>query len=245
MNFYSGLSATLYDSFFPEIDEPEINFYAQHILACPQPALEIACGTGRMLLPLLERGLDVEGFDASPEMLAQCRAKAAEKNLSPILYEQYMQDLSLSKQYGCIFSPLGSFQQMSDRADAQQALQKFYDHLLPGGRLIVYLHLPWHDAPPFGEWHEHEAIKAGDTEIVVHEKSVHDPLEQLLFSTYRYEVFENSVCIEREEYELTLRWYSRYEFKMMLERVGFKNITVSAGYNDNGPFDVMLFCAAR
>lgn len=245
MNFYKGLPATLYDSFFSEVDEQELNYYAQHIAACPQPALEVGCGTGRLLLPLLERGFNVEGFDVSPDMLAMCKEKAAQRNLAPVLYEQAMQDLDVQKRYGCIFSALGTFQQISNRADAQRALQKLYDHMLPGGRLIVYLYLPWHDAPPFGEWHEHETIVVHNKKIVVREKSIHDPLEQLIFSTYCYEVFENSMCIEQEEHELTLRWYSRYEFQMMLAQAGFKNSIVSAGYDDNGPFDVMLFCAMK
>lgn len=245
MNFYKGLPATLYDSFFSEVDEQELNFYAQHISACPQPALEVGCGTGRLLLPLLERGLNVEGFDASPEMLVLCKEKATQLGFSPVLYEQNMQHLALSKQYGCIFSALGTFQQLMHRADAQQALQKFYDHLLPGGRLVVYLYLPWHNAPPFGDWHQHEAVYSDDTEIVVREKLVHDPLEQLIFSTYRYELKRNEIVVAQEEAELVVRWYSRYEFVMMLERAGFKNITVSAGYEDNGPFDVMLFCATK
>lgn len=245
MNFYAGLPATLYDSFFPEVDEQELAFYAQHIKDCAPPALEVACGTGRILLPLLERGLDVEGFDASPEMLAQCKAKAAQKHLSPVLYQQLMQDLSLSKKYGCVFSPLGSFQQVADRDDAQQALQKFYNHLLPGGKLIMYLHLPWYDAPTFGDWHEHESVVMGDKKIIVHEKSIHDPLEQLVFSTYRYEVWQNNIMQSREEKEQTIRWYSRYEFEMMLEGAGFSTVTVSAGYEDYGPFDVMLFCAVK
>lgn len=245
MNFYKGLPAILYDSFFLEVDEQELNFYAQHIAACAQPALEVGCGTGRLLLPLLERGFIVEGFDASPEMLALCKAKAAQLDLSPVLYEQQMQHLAVSKQYGCIFSALGTFQQLADRDDAQQALKKFYDHLLPGGRLIIYLHLPWQDAPSFGDWHEHDVVKLADTEIEVHEKSIHNPIEQLIFSTYRYAVKRNGISVAQDEKELTIRWYSRYEFEMMLEQAGFKNIVITAGYEDNGPSDVMLFCAMK
>ena len=245
MSFYKGLPATLYDSFFPHVDEQELDFYARHIASSAHPALEVGCGTGRILLPLLERGLAVEGFDASLDMLELCRAKAEQLHLAPVLYEQRMQDLALSKQYGCIFSALGTFQQIADRDDAQRALQKFYDHLMPGGRLIVYLHLPWQDALVFGDWHEHETVKSDDVEIVVHEKSIHEPIEQLVFSRYRYAVKRNDVIVAQEEKELTIRWYSRYEFVMMLECAGFKDITVSAGYEDNGPFDVMLFRAMK
>lgn len=245
MHFYSGLSVLFYDYFFPEHDNQETDFYAQHISLSPSPALEVGCGSGRLLLPLLKRGLHVEGLDMSPEMLAQCREKAQSLNLKPILYEQRMQDLSLSKQYGCIFSALGTFQQISARDDAQRALHQFYNTLLPGGRLIIYLYLPWHDAPPFGEWYAHETVSIADREITVYEKSVHDPQEQLVYAHYRYELKQHNVVIKQEEKDLTIRWYSRFEFEMMLEKAGFKEIAVSAGYDDSGPFDLMLFCAKK
>ena len=243
--FYSGLPAQLYDQFFPEIDEQELAFFIQYIEKLPAPSLEIACGTGRILLPLLERGYQVEGFDASLEMLAQCKQKAEQKQLSPILYQQTMQNLKLPKKYGCIFSPVGSFQQLEDRDDAQKALCNFYDHLLPGGKLVIYLHLPWHNAQTLGQWHQHESITCGDKKITVSEKMIHEPSEQKFFASYRYDVWQKSECVAKDKKDMTLRWYSRFEFQMMLEKAGFKDIKVSSGYEDDGPFDVMLFIAQK
>ncbi len=243
--FYSGLPAQLYDQFFPEIDEQELAFFIQHIEMLPAPALEIACGTGRILLPLLERGYQIEGFDASLEMLAQCRQKSEPKRLDPILYHQTMQDLELPKQYGCMFSPLGSFQQIENRDDAQKTLRNFYDHLLPGGKLVIYLHLPWHNAQTLGEWHQHESITCDDKKITVSEKLIHEPNKQKFFVSYRYDVWQKSECIAKDVKDMTIRWYSRYEFQMMLQQVGFKDIQVSSGYEDSGPFDVMLFVAQK
>jgi SAM-dependent methyltransferase len=244
-NYYAGSIASYYDLFFPAIDEQEINFYARHIASCAAPALEIGCGTGRVLLELLKRGYDVQGFDCSRAMLEQCKAKAAALGYEPVLYEQRMQELSLPKQYGCIYSPLGTFQHIADRNEAQAALQKCYEHLLPNGILLVYLYLPWQNAPIFGEWHQHDPVASEDTEIIVHEKSIHDPIEQLIFSSYRYDIKSIGLPFSHEEFEQTTRWYSRYEFEMMLECAGFKDITVSVGYEDSGPNDVMLFRARR
>ncbi len=244
--FYTGLPAQYYDYFFPEADEQELAYYHKHIIEAPGPALEIACGTGRILLALLERGLAVEGFDSSSEMLALCREKAQKKKLEPVLYQQTMHELALPKRYGCLYSPLGSFGMMADRAQAQQALKNFYDHLLPNGILLIYLHLPWHQAPEFGVWHEIEPRQISiDERIVVQEKAVHDPIEQLIYSTYRYQLYQGDALALQEEKELVTRWYSRYEFQMMLQQVGFDQITVSAGYEDQGPFDVMLFKAGK
>lgn len=244
--FYQGLPVLYYDAFFCELDEAELLFYKQMIASAPSPALEIACGTGRLLLPLLQAGLSVEGFDSSPQMLAQCKIKAEQATIKPVLYEQAMQALSLPKRYGCIFSALGSFQQLSDLVDAYAALRHFYEYLLPGGKLVIYLYLPWHNAPEFGQWHEQEPIALQDGKtLLVTEKTLHDPIEQQLFMTYCYQLKENGKIIATEEKDMVIRWYSRHEFELMLASVGFKDIKVYNGYDDNGPSDVMIFVACK
>lgn len=231
-----------------EVDQQELQFYEQVIrsISMPLPALEIACGTGRVLLPLLQKGLHVEGFDSSPEMLAICASKATQQGLHPILYEQSMQTLSLPKKYGCLFSPLGSFQQLADVQDAYAALQRFYKHLVPSGMLVMYLYLPWYNAPEFGVWHEHEPVTLSDGNTLrVFEHAVHDVFEQQLHMRYRYEVWQQQQLLTTEHKEMTIRWYSRHEFELMLNMVGFRHVTVQAGYRDEGPADVMLFVAWR
>jgi 2-polyprenyl-3-methyl-5-hydroxy-6-metoxy-1,4-benzoquinol methylase len=167
MTFYTNLAAQYYDAFFECTDEQELNFWAQHIASSASPALELGVGTGRILLPLVERGLTVEGVDCSATMLAQCRAKAAARNLHPHLYEQYIEQLQLEKQYGFIFSPLGTWQQIADRAAAQQALTRCCERLLPGGTLMLYTFLPWYNAPEFGQWHVLPEVTTADG-IVLH-----------------------------------------------------------------------------
>src|SRR5262245_28563016 len=88
---------------FNEAGPEELAFYRAMIEQSGQPALDLACGTGRLLLPLMHAGLDVDGCDISPDMLALCRAKATEEGLEPQLYQQAMHDLDLPRQYRTIF----------------------------------------------------------------------------------------------------------------------------------------------
>lgn len=246
MNFYKGLSAQYYDQFFNEVDDQEVEFYKKCIASSPTPALEIACGTGRIMLPLLEKGLQVEGFDSSPEMLEILQQKAFQKNLSPTVYQQEMQSLALPKKYGCLFSPLGSFQQISDLSDAYAALYRFYDHLVPNGMLVIYVYLPWYNAPEFGVWHEHDEVSLHDNKVLrVFEKAVHDVIAQQVHLNYRYEVWQGDMLLEQECKQMCIIWYSRHEFELMLQSIGFKDIKVQQGYQDDGPADVMIFKAYK
>jgi SAM-dependent methyltransferase len=116
------------------LDAAEAEFLEPYVKA-GQPALDIACGTGRVLIPLLHAGLDVDGVDISPDMLAFCRERAQREGLSPNLYEQAMHELELTRTYRTIYS-CGSFGIGGDRHHDRQALSRFHDLLEPGGVLI-------------------------------------------------------------------------------------------------------------
>jgi 2-polyprenyl-3-methyl-5-hydroxy-6-metoxy-1,4-benzoquinol methylase len=88
---------------FSEVQPTELAFYHGCILRFGQPALDLACGTGRLLIPLLQVGLDVDGCDLSEDMLVHCRAKAAQAGLTTALYAQPMHDFALPRRYRTIF----------------------------------------------------------------------------------------------------------------------------------------------
>ncbi len=45
-----------------------------------------------------------------------------------------------------------------------------------------------------------------------------------MFGSYRYELYENKKLVETYSDDISLRWFGQYEFKMLLEKVGYKNI---------------------
>ena len=120
---YRGLAAECYDLWFGEEPFWDQAFFHQRLTRNGGTALEIACGTGRLLVPLLRDGLCVEGVDASEEMLAICGTKAARVGVTPVLHQQLMQDLALNRCYRTLFIPAGSFQILAERTEAVAALQ--------------------------------------------------------------------------------------------------------------------------
>ena len=71
-SFYRN--ARLYDLMFPA--GPQVRFYVEEARRARGRVLELACGTGRVLLPIAAEGLECVGLDLSPEMLAEARRKA-------------------------------------------------------------------------------------------------------------------------------------------------------------------------
>ncbi len=107
---YLGLCTEFYDLTKPEAGLREIAFYEALIRASKEPVLEAMCGSGRLLIPLLKRGLVVDGVDNSSHMLKSCQKRCGEHSLQVQLYNQSLQTLSLPQKYDLIFIAIGSFQ---------------------------------------------------------------------------------------------------------------------------------------
>src|SRR5439155_9828536 len=90
---YKALLTEAYDLDEPGPPPQELAYYLGHIQTCGEPVLEAMCGSGRYLVPLLEAGVDVDGVDASPDMLAACATKCAARGLTVRTRRQLLQEL--------------------------------------------------------------------------------------------------------------------------------------------------------
>src|SRR5512140_3289828 len=107
---------------------PEAPFLQREIARFGQPALDLACGAGRLLLPLLRAGVDVDGCDASAEMLRFCRARAAREGAEPCLYHQPMHAIDLPRRYRTIYI-CNAFGLAGSRDDDMAALRRCREYL--------------------------------------------------------------------------------------------------------------------
>src|SRR5688572_23369871 len=148
--WHHGLVARWWDE-FNTADPEELACFRSFIEHDGHPALDLACGTGRLLLPLLRAGLDVDGCDLSPDMLALCRRRAARDGLAPRLYAQAMHALDVPRAYRTIFI-CGGFGLGGTRAQDAEALRRCHRHLAPGGTLVIDHMLPYHHANEWPYW---------------------------------------------------------------------------------------------
>lgn len=131
----------LYDALFEGIGYGT-DFYQDLARQARGPILDLACGTGRILLPCAEAGLDIEGVDLFPAMLRRLEHKAKLKGLSPRLHQADMRQFHLDRSFALIMIPFNSFVH-NLTADAQiESLKCCRDHLLPGGSLVFDTFFP-------------------------------------------------------------------------------------------------------
>ena len=71
----------------------DIGFFRDVIKRCGEPVLDAGCGTGRLLLPLLRSGIDIDGSDVSEDMLTWCASRAEVEGLAANLHQQAMHEV--------------------------------------------------------------------------------------------------------------------------------------------------------
>lgn len=118
------------------------DFYVSLAREAIGPVLDIACGTGRILLPCLQAGVDIEGLDLFEPMLKTLRAKAAALGLSPRLHRADMSDFSLPRRFALVMIPFNAFIHNMTQEAQIRCLQLCREHLLPGGKLTFDTFFP-------------------------------------------------------------------------------------------------------
>jgi SAM-dependent methyltransferase len=119
-----------------------LDFYVALAREANGPVLDIACGTGRILLPCLQAGVDIEGLDLFEPMLKTLRAKAAALGLTPRLHQADMSDFSLSRRYRLVMIPFNAFIHNMTQESQIRCLRLCREHLLPGGQLTFDTFFP-------------------------------------------------------------------------------------------------------
>jgi SAM-dependent methyltransferase len=231
---------------FNQPEPTELAYYQGIIARDGQPALDLGCGTGRLLLPLLQAGLDVDGCDISPDMLAYCREQAARDGLAPRLYQQAMHELDLPRTYRTIFI-CDSFGLGGQRQHDAEALRRCHRHLAPGGVLVFSLELPYSNAGNWANWlpeerrhnprpwpasGERRRLADGD-ELELRVRLVDlDPLEQQTTIQMRAALWRDGQRMLEEEHTMVSIRYLRNEVLLLLAQAGFGEVTVFGGYTD-------------
>lgn len=74
-----GAFAEFYDHVRPYQQRPDVDFYLRLARDTGGPVLEVGCGTGRVLVPTAQAGIEVTGLDRSQAMLQRCRERLAKE----------------------------------------------------------------------------------------------------------------------------------------------------------------------
>jgi SAM-dependent methyltransferase len=119
-----------------------LDFYVALAREAKGPVLDIACGTGRILLPCLQSGVDIEGLDLFEPMMKTLRAKAKALGLAPTLHQADMSSFELTRKFALIMIPFNAFIHNMTQHAQIRCLQLCREHLVPGGSLVFDTFFP-------------------------------------------------------------------------------------------------------
>ena len=221
--------------------EREFEFYSGQLAGETGPVLEVACGTGSILIRLLQQGLDIKGFDSAEPMLALLREKAGSLGIADIddrISCQNMVDFHCEQKFAAIIIPANSFMLLATQEEQIACLQNIHAHLAPAGRLLLNLFIPSftddllpHSEPPveIEELGDFPHPATGGEICVTHSKTV-DLGRQC--ENYRwYFTYEGEIA----ETTMRGRWIYTEEFKLLLRLAGFSKWQLF-GSHDGQPY---------
>lgn len=228
---YGKLVAEAYDLKLPiGFSYGDVEYYSRHLADVQGTILEVGCGTGRILIPLVRSGLTVEGLDHSPEMLAICRRNCSERGLDPVLHQGPMTTFTAAGAYAAVIGPAGAITNLSSREATMEALLCFHKSLKSGGRLILDLAVPDLPAGPGPMrywWHGSDLLTAQVTH------SEYDPAENRVLEFCRYEKWRHGLLLDTEMHTFWTKNWSPNEFEGVLAECGFTEIRVTADYEES------------
>jgi SAM-dependent methyltransferase len=192
-NYFGEEVAAAYDEnaehdpmFAPEAINPVVDFLVE--LAGDGRALELGIGTGRIALPLAERGVRVDGIDLSEAMVARLRAKPGGDRIDVTIGD--FATTKVGGSFTLVYLVYNTIQNLTTQ-DAQVAcFQNVAAHLEPGGTFVIEVGLPDLQRLPFGEtirpFHLGETHLGFDTYDVANQGLVSHHYTRSADGTFRY-----------------------------------------------------------
>ena len=230
INRYGAIAAEIYDIDKPFFARPDTAFHLARFEGSDRSILEPACGSGRTLVPFLKAGLEVTGFDPSPEMLNRCRTRCEEAGFAPDLSQQRYEDFAYDRTFGAILVPLGSFTLIDDFGAAMAVLRRFHAHLEPQGVLVLDIEGLSALSPPPADRRRWTAAN-GDLLTCEGVRTRTDWSRQRAETTYRYERWREQTLIETQIDVMAQRYWGLDEFRLALGAAGFGEVSVCGNYD--------------
>jgi len=250
--------AELYDLVPGYINRSDIDFYLQDSREAGGPILELGCGTGRILLPIVEDGQHITGIDISPYMLARCREKlqlqpaAVQKRAS--LLQGDITDFSLDEKFNRAIIPFRVFQHLITTDEQLSCLRCINRHLIDRGRLVIdvfQVNLKFINDPRYKKEVEDLAefeLPDGRRLRRNHRMASYNRAEQCNQVELIYYLTHPGGTTERIVQSFPFRYFFRYEIEHLLERCGFTVVDLFGNFDrsplvDDSP--EMIFVAEK
>ena len=214
----------------------DIPFFLKQIEKYGDPVLELACGTGRITIPIAEEGIDISGLDIIKNMLSYAKSKAKAKNIDIEWIEADCRDFNIDKKFSIIFFPFNSIAHIHDLESIEACFSCVRKHLKHNGKFIIDMFNPSLDRLTRSTFTRYPVANLYDAynkeTLTIMESNSYDADTQINRIKWYYKKNDQTDEIVNE---LNMRIYYPQEIDALLKYNGF-TIENKFGNYDESPF---------
>ncbi len=229
-----------YDSFAPFYDispgavalTEDIPFYTELARTANGPVCELACGTGRILLPLARAGIEVTGLDLSQGMLDVLQAKLDKEprdvQSRVALKCADMRDYRFSRKFGLVICGFNSFLHLLTTDDQLACLASIREYLADNGLLCIAVFAPYHDLLAQKTMTD-EQVGADNT--IARHITTRNLAQQTMELVIALDAMTADGSVRRHASKFNLCWIHNREMHLLLRLAGYEVVAVYGGYD--------------
>lgn len=226
-NYYGNLCTELYEILHENAPQDELDFYLSYAEK-GQKILEPLCGSGRFLIPFMERGLDIGGVDLSGEMLEKLRRKAPHAQV----VQEDITEYNVTEKFDYVFIPSGSISLFTDVNVCKKILRKINRLSSPGGRFVFAVDTVANKSLiPDDDYNLSISVKTKEgLDLILKTKNNYDEKSQTQFSPGIYELYRGTELLKSEYMDFQTHLYQFGEMEQYLKEAGFTTISTYSSY---------------
>lgn len=198
-----------------------------------EPIVELACGTGRLTIPIAQKGFRIIGVDLHEGMLKRARQKAEELDLSIEFVQQDCTQLDIPVKASLAFMTGNSFQHFLTNEAQNALLQSVRKHLVEDGVFIFDTRNPILQELSVLDEYEEKFVDKDGNQVIESSRDKYDHLTQILDCQTNRKVYRDGTLIAESQDGILLRYSYPQEMNRLLQENGFEIVQVYGDWDEN------------
>ena len=232
-NYYGSLCTEMYEILHEKAPQDELEFYLSYANKGDK-ILEALCGSGRFLVPFMERGLNIKGIDLSGEMLEKLKEKREDAKVVQGDIIEYV----FEEKFDYIFISSSSVSLFTDIELCKKILGRIKEILSPKGKFVFSVETIADRCSDDDDYKETVSVKTKEgLELILKSKNYYDKQKQTQFMPGIYELYREGELLQREKMDFQTHLYKFGEMERYLEEVGFVNVKTYSTFSKNNEVD--------
>lgn len=225
-NYYGSLCTEMYEILHGKAPQDELEFYLSYAEK-GKKILEPLCGSGRFLIPFLEKGFNISGMDLSKEMLEKLKQKAPSTQVIETNIEEYHSE----EKFDYIFITSGSVSLFTDIKVCKSILRKIKDLLKTGGKFVFAVDTIATRCCDDTDYKISISVKTKEGfDLLLTGKNYYDEKSHIQFSPSIYELYDGTNLIQSEPMDFQTHLYELGEMEQYLHEIGFTQVAVYSSF---------------